>query len=96
MNYNPLYGWDDGTTERVIDWVKNKNGIATACWHINLPVDFENYELGEALITTVLLIISICSHIIRTVPIKFVSVLINCFTVTVNFIFFSLAVNTFV
>ncbi|MDE5937263.1 MAG: beta-mannosidase, partial [Ruminococcus sp.] len=46
--YNPLYGWDDGTTERVIDWVKNKNGIATACWHINLPVDFENYELGEA------------------------------------------------
>ncbi len=48
MNYNPLYGWDDGTTERVIDWVKNKNGIATACWHINLPVDFENYELGEA------------------------------------------------
>lgn len=49
MNYNPLYGWDDGSTERAIDWVKNRNGIATACWHINLPVDFENYEVGEAL-----------------------------------------------
>ncbi len=47
MNYNPLYGWDDGTTERAIDWAKNKNGIVTACWHINLPTDFENYEVGE-------------------------------------------------
>lgn len=25
MNYNPLYGWDDGTTERMIDWVNNQN-----------------------------------------------------------------------
>lgn len=48
MNYNPLYGWDDGSTERAIDWAKNKNGIVTACWHINLPTDFENYEVGEA------------------------------------------------
>lgn len=48
MNYNPLYGWDDGTTERAIDWAKNRNGIVTACWHINLPTDFDNYELGEA------------------------------------------------
>ena len=48
MNYNPLYGWDDGSTERAIDWVKNRNGIITASWHINLPTDFENYELGEA------------------------------------------------
>ncbi len=47
MNYNPLYGWEDGTTERVIDWVKNRNGIATASWHINVPIDFENYELGD-------------------------------------------------
>ncbi len=49
MNYNPLYGWDDGTTERIIDWVNNKGGIATASWHINVPIDFENYELGDAL-----------------------------------------------
>ncbi len=48
MNYNPLYGWDDGTTERAIDWVNNKGGIATACWHINVPQDFTSYKLGEA------------------------------------------------
>ncbi|MBE6853980.1 MAG: beta-mannosidase, partial [Ruminococcus sp.] len=47
MNYNPLYGWEDGTTERLIDWVKNKNGIATTSWHINVPIDFENYTLGD-------------------------------------------------
>jgi mannan endo-1,4-beta-mannosidase len=49
MNYNPLYGWDDGTTERIIEWVKDRNGIATACWHINVPKDFSSYELGDAL-----------------------------------------------
>jgi hypothetical protein len=49
MNYNPLYGWDDGTTERVIDWVNNRGGIATASWHINVPKDFENYTLGDKL-----------------------------------------------
>ncbi len=48
MNYNPLYGWDDGTTERVIEWAKERNGIATACWHINIPTDFENYTPGDA------------------------------------------------
>ena len=48
MNYNPLYGWDDGTTERAIEWAKDKNGIVTASWHINVPIDFENYELGDA------------------------------------------------
>ncbi|MDE6019866.1 MAG: beta-mannosidase [Ruminococcus sp.] len=47
MNYNPLYGWEDGTTERAIDWTKNKNGIVTASWHINVPINFENYVLGE-------------------------------------------------
>lgn len=48
MNYNPLYGWDDGTTERAIDWVNTKGGIATASWHINVPIDFDNYTLGDA------------------------------------------------
>lgn len=47
MNYNPLYGWDDGTTERAISWVKERNGIITASWHINVPIDFENYTLGD-------------------------------------------------
>lgn len=49
MNYNPLYGWDDGTTERVIEWVNERHGIATASWHINIPVDFENWEEGTTL-----------------------------------------------
>lgn len=47
MNYNPLYGWEDGTTDRIIDWVNTRNGIATGCWHINVPRDFSSYELGE-------------------------------------------------
>lgn len=49
MNYNPLYGWDDGTTERAIDWATKQNGIVTASWHINVPLDFENYTLGDVL-----------------------------------------------
>lgn len=49
MNYNPLYGWEDGTTDRIIDWTKERGGIATACWHINVPSDFTSYKLGEAL-----------------------------------------------
>ena len=47
MNYNPLYGWDDQTTERVIEWVNKRGGIATASWHINVPKDFENYKVGD-------------------------------------------------
>ena len=48
MNYNPLYGWEDGTTGRVIQWVTKRGGIATASWHINVPIDFANYTLGDA------------------------------------------------
>ncbi len=44
---NILYGSNDGTTDRMIDWVKNKNGIITASWHITVPKDFDNYVLGE-------------------------------------------------
>ncbi|QOS82751.1 beta-mannosidase [Paenibacillus sp. JNUCC31] len=47
MNYNPLYGWEDGTTDRMIDWVNNRDGIATASWHINVPRNFTTYQLGE-------------------------------------------------
>ena len=42
----PLYGSDDGSTDRVINWVKNKGGIATASYHINVPKDFASYTLG--------------------------------------------------
>jgi len=48
MNYNPLYGWEDGTTDRTIDWVNNRGGIATASWHINVPKNFTAYQLGQA------------------------------------------------
>lgn len=47
MNYNPLYGWEDGTTERIIEWVKQRNGIATVCWHITVPKEFDTYEIGD-------------------------------------------------
>lgn len=47
MNYNPLYGWEDGTTERMINWVKDRGGIATASWHINVPRNFTSYQLGD-------------------------------------------------
>lgn len=47
MNYNPLYGWEDGTTDRMINWVNNREGIATASWHINVPRNFTTYQLGS-------------------------------------------------
>ncbi|GGH49641.1 hypothetical protein GCM10008014_14220 [Paenibacillus silvae] len=47
LNYNPLYGWEDGTTNRMIDWVNNRGGIATASWHITVPRNFNTYQLGD-------------------------------------------------
>lgn len=47
MNYNPLYGWEDGTTSRVIDWVNTRGGIATASWHITVPKNFTTYQSGQ-------------------------------------------------
>ena len=44
---NILYGSEDGTVDRMIDWVKNKNGIATASWHITVPKDMTNYKVGD-------------------------------------------------
>ncbi len=49
MNYNPLYGWEDGTTDRIIKWAKQSGGIATSSWHINVPSDFTSYKLGDKL-----------------------------------------------
>lgn len=43
----PLYAWDDGATDRMIDWVNNKGGIATASWHINVPTTMANYTVGS-------------------------------------------------
>ena len=51
LNTNPLYGSDDGTTDRIIEWcTKNQygnNGIATASWHITVPNDFSSYKVGD-------------------------------------------------
>jgi hypothetical protein len=49
MNYNPLYGWEDGTTDRIIEWTQTRGGIATVCWHINVPADFTSYTIGDTL-----------------------------------------------
>ncbi len=43
----PAYGSDDGSTKRVIDWVKNRNGIATSSFHLNVPNDMESYKIGD-------------------------------------------------
>ena len=48
---NILYGSEDGTTDRIIDWVNNRNGIATASWHITVPKDFASYTLGDTNVT---------------------------------------------
>jgi mannan endo-1,4-beta-mannosidase len=48
LNCNPLYGSDDGTTDRIIEWVNTNNGIATASWHITVPKDFDSYTLGDS------------------------------------------------
>lgn len=47
MNYNPLYGWEDGSTARAIEWVTERGGIATTSWHLNVPIDFDNYTYGD-------------------------------------------------
>ena len=48
-SYCPCFAWDDGVANRMIDWAKNKNGICTASWHVNVPVTKADYTLGEPL-----------------------------------------------
>lgn len=44
---NILYGTEDGTADRMINWVKNKNGIVTASWHITVPKKMAGYKVGD-------------------------------------------------
>ncbi|MCM1228413.1 MAG: glycoside hydrolase [Clostridium sp.] len=44
---NILYGSEDGTVDRMIDWVNNKNGIVTASWHVTVPKNFADYNVGD-------------------------------------------------
>jgi len=47
MNWSQGVAWDDGTNKRIIDWVKDKNGIATIAWHWFVPLDMETYVEGS-------------------------------------------------
>ena len=47
LNYNPLFHYDDGTTDRMIEWANEKGGIVTASYHWFCPADMSKYELGE-------------------------------------------------
>ncbi|MGN1480760.1 glycosyl hydrolase [Porcipelethomonas sp.] len=49
MNWTQGINWDDGTNNRIIDWVNNKNGIATLAWHWFVPLDMDNYTPGQTL-----------------------------------------------
>ncbi len=44
---NILYGSEDGTVDRMIDWAANKNGIVTASWHITVPKEMAGYKVGD-------------------------------------------------
>ncbi len=45
----PLYAWDAGVSNRIIDWVQNQGGIATASWHINVPINMDDYTVGQTM-----------------------------------------------
>ena len=45
--HNPGFAWEDGVTERMIDWTKNKNGICTASWHVTVPTSMDDFEVDE-------------------------------------------------
>ena len=44
---NILYGEDDGTVDRMIEWATEKNGIVTAAWHITVPREMSGYKVGD-------------------------------------------------
>lgn len=46
-NANILYGSNDKTVDRMIDWANNKNGITTAAWHICVPKEMSGYKVGD-------------------------------------------------
>ena len=49
MNYNPMgWSWQDGTTERIIDWTTTRGGIATVCYHWFVPLDMSTYQQSDS------------------------------------------------
>ena len=45
--HSPGFAWEDGVTDRMIDWAKNKNGICTASWHVTVPKDMSDFEVDK-------------------------------------------------
>lgn len=45
----PLFSWDAGTTGRIISWVNDTGGIATASWHVNVPISMDSYTPGQTM-----------------------------------------------
>lgn len=43
MNYSQAVNWDDGTNSRIKKWVKERDGVATLCWHWFVPKDMSTY-----------------------------------------------------
>lgn len=45
--HNPGFAWEDGVTDRMISWAKDKNGICTASWHVTVPRKMSDFEVDE-------------------------------------------------
>ena len=45
--HNPGFAWEDGVTDRMISWAKDKNGICTASWHVTVPKQMSDFEVDE-------------------------------------------------
>ena len=45
--HNPGFAWEDGVTNRMIDWATNKNGIVTASWHCTVPKVMADFEIDD-------------------------------------------------
>ncbi len=45
--HNPGFAWEDGVTDRMISWAKDKNGICTASWHCTVPTSMDDFEIDK-------------------------------------------------
>lgn len=45
--HNPGFAWEDGVTDRMISWAKDKNGICTASWHVTVPRSMADFEVDK-------------------------------------------------
>ena len=45
--HNPGFAWEDGVTDRMIDWAKNRNGIVTISWHCTVPKQMADFEIDK-------------------------------------------------